>query len=315
MSKGMFMQGVCILTDGSTTIEEIWKTVADAGFKVVKRVPAGEQWVFGGDSIIVDFKRDVNGLVAIDVVNQPWPDSMGDPKTDPTVFAAWSMGFFGPFAFPGGLARAQQQSWAWEGAKTIPHRSRGFIRVKISYVFGDKPDAPVAPKDYDPVAEIAFLSDLCLALLKVKGTLCYFNPNGEVLQDYAGFSNSLAETKQNKLIPLPLWSNVRLFNVNAQFGMMDTVGNDQLEIQDVEVIYDKSEYKPNEIEGYLRNVTLYLLSLNRELQSNETIDGPGENNLSWIIERLNRSLTQPLRRVLRLCPAAQQEQIRAALPR
>jgi hypothetical protein len=51
----------------------------------------------------------------------------------------------------------------------------------MSYVFGSKKDALTLPEDYDPVAEMQFLSRAVMALLKAPGVICYFNPNGEQL--------------------------------------------------------------------------------------------------------------------------------------
>ena len=63
----------------------------------------------------------------------------------------------------------------------------------------------------------------------------------------------------------------------------------------------------------LRNVTLYLKDLSRELKTGESIDGPGERNLSWTIEVLDEGVVSPPRRVVRLSPKASQSAIRAAL--
>jgi hypothetical protein len=179
--KGFFTQGVSLLTNGQTTIDNIKSALRQQGFDVVKESPADEGWAFFGPSLVVAFLPEVNGYAAVDVVNQPWPDSMGDPKSDSMTFGAWSMGFFGPFAFPGNLARAQQHAWSWQAGRTIPEGHRGFIRIRMSYVFGSKKDALTLPEDYDPVAEMQFLSRAVMALLKAPGVICYFNPNGEQL--------------------------------------------------------------------------------------------------------------------------------------
>src|SRR4029077_18617459 len=128
-------------------------------------------------------------------------------------------------------------------------------------------------------AEMLFLSRVVLAVFKAPGILCYFNPNGEVLRDRAGFRETWIECKKQNKIPLLLWMNIRFFNLSEQFSFMDTVGNSQLELQDVEAIFPKAKYEPRDIDYYLRNVTHYLLDLDRELQTGEDIDGPGESNL------------------------------------
>lgn len=75
-------------------------------FEVVNRSDEVTDWAFGGSSLSLAFRPEVNGYVSVDTVDRPWPDHMGDPKTDPMLFGAWSMGHFGPFTFPNGLSRA-----------------------------------------------------------------------------------------------------------------------------------------------------------------------------------------------------------------
>src|SRR5262249_47299033 len=153
-------------------------------------------WRFGGPTLVVTFLPEVNGYAAVDVVNQPWPDGMGDPKNDPKTFGAWGTGHFGPLTFPGGLARAGQHSWAWEGGQNVAAKHRGFIRIRLSYTFGAKRDAPIMPEDYSPLAEMVFLSRMVQAVLKAPGVMCYFNSNGEVLRDRASFRELWSECKK-----------------------------------------------------------------------------------------------------------------------
>jgi Domain of unknown function (DUF4261) len=311
MAKGLFSQGVCLLTDGQTTIKDLKAALEEKDFEIVKQVPAHKDWQFGGPTLVVSFLPEVNGYAAVDVVKEPWPDSMGDPKTDPTTFATWTMGQFGPFAFPGGLARAGEHSWVWEPGKTIAKGHRGFIRIRMSYGFGARDDDPILPADYDPLAEMMFLSRAVLAVFKAPGVICYFNPNGEVLRDRASFRELWTGCKKEEKIPLQLWMNVRYFSVNDKFSLMDTVGNGQLELRDVEAVFPEAKYDPGDIDYYLRNVTHYLLGLDRELKTGEEIDGPGESNLSWTTEVLKDGASPPPRRVLRLYPKANRKEIQA----
>jgi hypothetical protein len=285
----------------------------DHDFEIAKRTPPREDWCFGGATAIIPFRPDVNGYAAVDVVNQPWPDSMGDPKLDPMIFGAWSMGHFGPFAYPGGLARARQHSWAWEPGRDAAASHRGFIRIRTSYVLGGGDDSPVLPPDYDPLAEMMFLGRAVIALFNAPGVICYFNPNGEVLRDRASFCEVWDACREQEKIPLPLWMNIRFFNLSDTLGFMDTVGNSQLEIPDVEAIFPQPRYDPGDIDYYLRNVTHYLLDAEREINTGEAIDGPGESELSWTTEVLKEGLIAPPRRVLRLYPNAGRKAIRQAL--
>src|SRR5690348_15974969 len=114
-------------------------------------------------------------------------------------------------------------------------------------------------------------------------------------------------------MPLPLWMNIRFFNLSDALGFMDTVGNGQLEIRDVEAVFPSAEYDPRDIDYYLRNVTHYLLGLGHEIQSGDEIDGPGESNLSWTTEALDQGVVEPPRRVLRLYPKASTKAVQTAL--
>src|SRR5262249_32918474 len=132
-----------------------------------------------------------------------------------------------------------------------------------------------------------------------------------VLRDRASFRDLWNAARKQEKIPLPLWMNVRLFNVNERIALMDIVGNAQLDLLDVEAVFPKAKYDPNDIDYYLRNVTHYLMGLDREIESGEAIDGPGESNLSWTTEVLKEATSPPPRRVLRLYPKANRKEIRA----
>jgi hypothetical protein len=313
MAKGIFSQGVALLTDGSVTLDHLKRALLTQNVTIAKESPASESPWFSGASLVVPFRPEVNGYVAIDLVDQSWPDAMGDLKGDITLFGAWSMGHFGPYTFPGGLARAQQHAWAWPAARTVAGSHRGFIRLRISYVFGTARDAKVLPPDYSPAAELQFLSKLALPLLELPGVVCYFNPSGEVLCDSSYFRTTWEACQQQKKTPLPLWCNVRFFNLNPQFGFMDTVGNHQLDVEDIEAVFPLAAYEPGRVDYYLRNVTHYLMTTVRPLKSGESIDGPNETDLGWTIERLENGLASPPRRVLRVYPKVHQRAIQTAL--
>jgi hypothetical protein len=313
MPKGFYSQCFCVLTDGSTTIGHIKAALTAGGFEIAKEVEASDQWAMRGASVVVPYLPKKNGYVVVDVVNRAWPDSMGDPKSDPILFGAWSMGQFGPGAFPRGLPRARQHAWSWREGDRIAASHRGFIRMRISYVGGAAPNAPILPQDYDPVGELLFLTRMTTTMLRVPGALCYLNPNGEVLRSPSDFTKTFTACQQQRKFPLLLWSNVRFYTLNEQLSFMDTVGNEQFDIRDVEAAFESDPHEPAEIDYYLRNVTHYLMSLGREIQTGESIDGPNERNLSWIAESRQQGALEPPRPVLRLCPKSIQHQVQTLL--
>lgn len=293
--KGIFTQGLVVLTRGSVSLEELGALLKTHPF--VRTVPANDTWAPGGSGGLVAYRTEVNGAVLVDIVERPWPDHMGDPKGEPTLFAAWTMGNFGPLTYPRALDRATQQSWSWADAKTEVPRHTGFIRLRLSYVFGAGPDAKVMPADCNPRHELEFLTALAVELLQHPAALCYFNPNGEVVLPAARVTENLAYHREHKLPPLNLWANVRLFNVTDDWLMMDSVGNAQLDLPDMEVAFPKGAHKPGEIDYFIRNATLYLITNGAGVIKNgDTMNGPGDTRLQ--ATTYEHGISDPPRRVL-----------------
>jgi hypothetical protein len=314
MAKGLFTQTLCLLTQAPPSLDMLRTRLGDRGFEIAGERPASGSWQLGGPSLMLPYRPDVNGYVIVDVVEHPWPDGMGDPGKDPGTFGAWSMGHFGPLAFPGGLERAVQHAWSWEHAKLVVPQHTGFLRLRLSYCLGADEAAPVQPPDVDPAHELSFLARTAIALGSLPGVLCIFNPNGEILRDAASFARDWSECGKARKLPLLLWMNIRFCHLDATYSLMDTVGNAQLDVPDVEAIFPRSETAPADVDHYLRNVTHYLLDLDRPLRTGEDIDGPGESDLSWTIEALEDGSLQPPRRTYRLTPKAHGKAIRKLLP-
>src|SRR5262245_53444375 len=93
-----------------------------------------------------------------------------------------------------------------------------------------------------------------------------------------------------------------LLQANEKVAFMDSVGNSQLDLPDVESIFPLDKYDPGTIDYYLRNVTHYLLDSGGQIKTGVAIDGPCESNLSWTTESLEDALLSPPRPVLRLYP-------------
>ncbi len=300
--KGQYTAGVAVLFDRIPTTAELRNHLEAAGLDVVKETPAGEAWQFGGPSLVVAFRPDVNGYVSVDVVDRPWPDHMGDPNTDPTTMGAWSMACFGPFAFPGGLRRAAQQTWSWPSAKGVAESHAAFVRLRTSYVFGGDPQAHIFPPEYDPTSEVHFLTAAADAVMNVTGATAFFNPNGEVLLPREQLTEKLKWAEENQMPPLDLISNERLFNVDAGWMVMDTCGNSQFDsldwpepFPDLECCFLRGGPEPGEVAGFLRNTTLYVWQNGPAFKDGDTIDGPDGR---WRARR-RRALLNPPRATLR----------------
>ena len=90
MAKGFFTQGAAVLLSRAATLDEVEALLR--AFHVAKRDEKGGDKDLWGPSLVLPFRPDVNGYVAVDLQSRPWPDHMGDPKKEIDLFGAWSTG-------------------------------------------------------------------------------------------------------------------------------------------------------------------------------------------------------------------------------
>ena len=91
--------------------------------------------------------------------------------------------------------------------------------LKAKHTTGD--NAPIMPKEYDALDELQFVTDVAKALMNIPGTLCYFNPSGEVLRDRESLDELLEFCEASRLIPLPAWCNILFFNLGGGWFVAD----------------------------------------------------------------------------------------------
>ncbi len=241
-----------------------------------ERPPA--TWFGGFPEAVIGYRPEQNGLVTVEIVDRPWPDSMGDPLQAPELFGAWSLGAFGPSTFPGNLARAMHQTAAWrQGAQHAVQRHRALLRLRSSWVLGAGEDAPLRPDEQPPFDELAFLTDVAEATCGLDETLAFFNPGGEVLLDPDRLRERLMRAESRGLPAIDTFANVRMMTVGDAPGwaLMDTVGMDQLELPDHEAGFERDRYDPNAVAGWLTDLCLYTLDAGDVIAPAHTIDGPG----------------------------------------
>ena len=299
--KGLYTQAAVLLTHGGIDLDDVAARLSEFG--AITKVDAPSDWAFGSTTLRVPLQPDENSYVLVDYVPKVWPDSMGDPTSDPIVFGAWSLGAFGPFAYPGALVRAQEQNWIWEDAAQVSAAHDGFIRLRCSYSVGAGDDDPVLPEDYDAVAELSGLTAMVDRCVGMPNVLCYFNPNGETLFSPEEFAETLEYNDEHRMPSLDLWANVRLYDLSehaAGWSLQDTVGLAQLDIPDQEAIYLKKRYDPEEVAQFLRSVSMYILENGMVIANGDTIDGVG--GIPWQGYLHNEGLSSPPRETLRWFP-------------
>ena len=299
MPKGFFTQSAIILLERPIELDALAECLN--GFDEARRIDRGSSEWMGGLGFALPMRPEVNGGVIVDLVDRPWPDHMGDTKDEVGLFGAWTMGWFGPFTYPGNLARAQAMSFAWDDATKVSSKHQAFVRIKSSYSMGGvAEDALVMPVDYEALPELEYVTEIARAVLLAPGALAYFNPNGEVLRSRAGLDEEMDWHRARDLLPLPAWSNVRLFNLNDSWSMMDTVGMEQLDVIDHEACFLTDEYEPQEIDSFLRNATNYVRENGPVIKDQDTMDGPG--GIRWQACAFEESLAPRPRSVLRWLP-------------
>jgi hypothetical protein len=298
--KGFFTQGVAMLLTKAPKIEAVERVLAKYG--IAKRISGSDDWAFSGPSLVIPYRPEVHGYAVVDLVPHPWPDGMGNPTTEVTLFGAWASGHFGPGAYPGNLLRASQQAWSWKEAAQVAARHTAFLRVKTSYIFGGQSDAPIMPKSYEPLPELEFVTKICLTLFQLREALCYFNPNGELLLPKATLEKRLKQSQSAGPPPLDLWANVRMFKLHPSpaWSLMDTVGMIQLDVVDHEACFRTQKYDPEKVAVFLRNISLYTLGENPVFENGNTADGPG--GIRWQCHAYENGLVDPPRSVLRWLP-------------
>ena len=331
-AKGFFTQGAAVLLKRPVSLDDV------AGV-LYGLEPTRSQGVPGdadgptrhpadayGSRLVVPFPASVpgaaRGTAAVDVAPIPWPDDMGDPEDAAgggmALFAAWSFGQFGPGAFPDNLAAAVAQSWHWDGAEAAVAKHAAFARVLTTYAVGSEPDDPVLPGDYDPAAELGFVTEICDRLLNLPGALCYFNPAGCCVWPAELYRKTRAYHADEGTAPHPLWANVRLMKFDEDWSVMDTTGNLQLDLPDVEFVLKADRWDLHDADAQLRNLSLYLLDRGespaggRVIATGNTVDGPAPagavpgggrdrtSDVPWRATVCEDGVAAPPRRTLRL---------------
>jgi hypothetical protein len=301
----LFTQGMCVLLRQPISIDKLEGRLKR--FELIGRHESIED-DDAPETLVLNYRPEVGGHLLVTPSAVLWPDEMGDPVETPERFVAWSLGQFGPLAFPGCLQRASEQSWGWEEGTEEIKGHKAHVRLLISYVLGaEEPDdedhdedIPLVPDDYDPLDEMSFLTRAVSAVLELPEAICYFNPGGEVLRNQSGLRQGLNHAWSHELPPLDMWTNVRLFRATNTWSLMDTVGNGQFDLPDLEAIYDADKFEPADVEKFLRHESLSMLTGEADVDDGDTADGPGD--ISWMAMECEEALSDPPRPTIRWVP-------------
>jgi hypothetical protein len=296
----VFVETMVLLLKSAPTIDELKAVLGEFTINKV-REEGDDTWEHCGPAIFLEYREECFGQYVIDIVDRPWPDELDYDKPDSKLHRAWREGCFGISTCPGALDRAKEQAWIWPEGREAIKEAKAFLRVRTTFMLDrdeEFEDDDWIPCDYYAPEELMEMHWVILALFKLPQVICYFNPQGEVLRDEASFDETDELYYDNELPALELWSNARLFRVDEQWTLMDTVGNSQLGVPDIEAIFFSEAYSPVDVEQLLRLTTMYLLDAPEEdIQTMED-----ENKTTWKLSFENDSICDPPRQVVRLTP-------------
>jgi hypothetical protein len=239
--------------------------------------------------LVIDLCADGRGSLLVDVLPSPWPDHFGRPEEDLKLFGALVTGQFGPFVFPENLERALAMGRASDrGLGDVRERHRALLRLRASWVLGAPEGSPIVPEDYDPLAELRFLSEIASNLLELPGALCYFNPNGEVVATLQELEEALDHADQHHTPPLALWVSLRPVQVAELQGwaVVDTLGLWQLDLPDHEAFFRQDAYELGEVAVFLHQAVEKSLQHGQPFQDGEVAVGPGKQRWRALVDRV-----------------------------
>jgi hypothetical protein len=265
-------------------------------------LPVGDRWLSSGSELVVAMRAADGSAVTVDIVDAPWPDHSTTEESDGELFRARQSGLFGPGVLPGCLGRAVQQRWAFRDAEAVVAKHRAFVRVRATYALG-RGSAGAAPPKENRVADLCFTSHVAW-LAASAGALAYFWPSGEALRSPEHVSEALAALEADNYLPIDLWANTRLFVVDEDEGLflMDTVGLGNLHLPDLEAVGVQSRHDRGEVDYFLQNCALTMLSRSEPLTPGETLSGPGDE--PWVVQGGEAPLALPKRPFRRVIPSA-----------
>jgi len=296
----VFVETMVMLLRSAPTIEQLQSVLGDFTINRV-REEGSETWEHCGPAVFLEYREECFGQYVVDIVDQPWPDELDYDKPGSTLHKAWQEGCFGINTCPGSLERAAEQSWVWPEGREAIKEAKAFLRIRTTFMLDrdeEFEDDDWIPCDYYPPQELMEIHWVVLALFKLPQVICYFNPQGEVLRDQASFDEADELYYDNELPALELWSNARLFRFNPEWTMMDTVGNSQIEVPDIEAVFFSDAYSPTEVEQLLRLTTMYFLE-NPEFDGESMEDEAG---VTWKMSMQLDSICDPPRQVVRMIP-------------
>lgn len=277
----MFLQTGVVLF-GRPVSPDALASLLGESFAEVRRIErdgAASYWLGGEGGVFVASGPGPRAGVVVEVFDRTWPDSMGDPETDPELFGAWSLRHFGLGTFPYALARAAAQPTAPEAEHVA------FVKLNLSYVWGAEADAPVYPHDRDVRAELRAIAGLAERVCAMPGALAWFAPNGEVLLAVDVARPKLLAETAGQATP-DLWVSTRVVPAGNHLLVesvgMGALGQQPMAAYDHQVLLPDLGLEMELVARFLREVSGAARLAGKDQVPNDSVLGPGGR---WTPER------------------------------
>ena len=269
-----FTQSAYVLTKAALTVDELQSALA--AFEIIEAVEPAAHWAGGSEGWVVRGARPEMRLT-VDIVNAGFVDDLVSTE-DAMLQAVWQAGGLGPSVGTGSLTRAGKQAWVWPVASAAVRSHDSFVRFRISWVGGSEADR-------SPIEELTFMTLAVAAVLAVpEKPTAYFNPNGESLRSTEFVHAALAHHGETGEVPLDVWCNIGLERINTDETDTDddaekrvrmlTAGMSQLSLPDVVAEFTQGQYTFEAVDGFLRDISAYLVVAGDVIEGGHVVDGP-----------------------------------------
>ncbi|MDB6075460.1 MAG: hypothetical protein JWO89_3100 [Verrucomicrobiaceae bacterium] len=290
--KGLFTQGVAVLFSEPPSLAQLRGLLED--YEITSENPLGtSHWETESASFRIACRPEVGGYCLLDIVSRSWPDHLSNSEREPSLYTAWSMGHFGPFASSGSLARAIEHAHRWQHAAQLAPQHLAFVRMRIGYILGNGQGG--LPPEYDSLPELEWLIRLARHVSKHARSLAYFNPNGEVLLTPDDLQKVLDDAAHSEAPPLEAIVNVRLANL-AGWQLVDTIGMGQLDLPDQEIVCPLGVSSSEELSAFLFDAAYHMATTEVPIVTDNSTTGPG--GTEWVATRRISSLREPARQII-----------------
>ena len=229
----------------------------------------------------------------VDHYRTPWQDSSGEDTGPESPLYSQSAADHHLLAEPWSLKRAVEHHRGCKQPTATADDHREYVVLRVPLQAGGH-----ALSVYEAILDLA--RDF---LLKTPGS-CFFNPRAEILCSLHELEHIRQACHAAALPPVELLVHPRIFELEEDWALADSVGMAQLNLADQEVAFNESTLGVDEALDFVINLARHLITHRPEIKSGDTTSGP--QGTIWEALRLGQAALAPHRKVIRWLPENRQ---------